>query len=171
MNRKNGAKFSSAHLTLGTFWGGLAFVHMINHRSFVIDRAENENHSIRFSLFRSLCWFFSALTNPCYELWLLLIVSYDVFWQITRYIQLSKRNLKGSSSDTVISRFTELRSGFNPTYIFLVTDAVSKIHRTQGTWEKGNDARADSLWLLQVGDSPNESTTIWEKRHYFCVQV
>ena len=45
MNRKNGAKFSSAHLTLGTFWGGHAFVHMINHRSFVIDRAENENHS------------------------------------------------------------------------------------------------------------------------------
>ena len=60
------------------------------------------------------------------------LVSYDVFLA-NYYIQLSKRNLKGSSSDTVISRFTELRSGFNPTYIFLVTDAVSKIHRTQGT--------------------------------------
>ena len=33
------------------------------------------------------------------------------------------------------------------------SDAVNKIHRTQDTWEKGNDARADSLWLLQVGDS------------------
>ena len=32
------AKFSSAHLTLGTFWGELAFVHMINHGSFVTDR-------------------------------------------------------------------------------------------------------------------------------------
>ena len=38
MNRKNGAKFSSAHLIFGTFGGG-TFVrehppHMINHRSF-----------------------------------------------------------------------------------------------------------------------------------------
>ena len=38
MNRKNGAKFSSAHLIFGTFGGGLLCAsyppHMINHRSF-----------------------------------------------------------------------------------------------------------------------------------------